>query len=31
MLVGGANELQRLIDGGELARMLARTSPSKPS
>jgi glutaredoxin-related protein len=31
VLVGGANELQRLIDGGELARMLARTSPSKPS
>jgi len=30
VLVGGANELQRLIDGGELTRMLGGTPPSKP-
>lgn len=27
VLVGGASELQRLIDGGELARMVARPRP----
>lgn len=31
MLVGGANELQRLIDGGELTRMLADAPATKPA
>lgn len=31
VLVGGANELQRLIDGGELARMLGGAPAAKAS
>lgn len=31
VLVGGANELQRLIDGGELARMLEGAPAAKAS